>query len=126
MALTIEKVHNPILGDDFDLICQAKQTKRGPVNLTDAKIWITFKTALSDADNAAALQKDSTTNPTYFTVTDAAQGRFEVSVPGTDIDDLSADTDYYVDVQVLTSGGALVSVVYDKIRFDQQVTKTTS
>ena len=126
MAVKITKEANPILGDDFYLICQAKRTKKGPINLTGAKIYITFKSALTDLDAAAALQKNSTDNSSYFSTTDAAAGKFEVTVPGADVDDLNADTDYYVDVQVVTSTGALVSVVYDVVRFDQQVTRATT
>lgn len=126
MALTITKDGNPILGDDFYLICHAKRTRKGPLDLTDGKIYITLKDALTDADVDADIQKNSTDDATYFSVTDATNGRFEVIVPGTDIDDLSANTDYYVDVKVITSGGALVSVVYDVVRFDQAVTRATS
>ena len=126
MAVKIIREANPILGDDFYIICHAKRTKKGPISLTGAKIYITFKSALSALDAAADIQKNSTDNAAYFSTTDAAQGKFEVTVPGADIDDLDADTDYYVDVQVITSGGALVSVVYDVVRFDQQVTRATS
>jgi len=126
MALTITRKNNPILGDDFYLICHAKRTKKGPLDLTGAKIYVTIKTALSLVDGSASIQKNSTDNPTYFSVTDASNGKFEVTIPGTDIDDLSADTDYYIDVQVITSGLSLVTVVYDKVRFDQQVTRSTT
>jgi len=123
MAVEITTTRNPILGDDFYLICDAKRVKKGPLNLTGAKIYVTFKSALTDLDAAAAIQKNSTDHASYFSVTDASNGKFEVIVPGADIDDLTADTDYYVDVQVITSGGALVSIVRDVVRFDQQVTR---
>ena len=126
MSIGIATEHPPLLGDDFYLMCHAKRTKKGPLNLTGARIYITFKDALTDADNVAALQKDSTTNPTYFSVTDATNGKFEVTVPGADMDGLTPDIDYYVDVQVITSGGALVTVVNDVVRFDQDVTRATT
>jgi hypothetical protein len=126
MAVKITRDANPILGDDFYLVCEAKRNKKGPLNLTSAKIYVTFKTALTLADGSATLQKNSTDHASYFSITDATAGKFEVIVPGTDTDDFSADTDYYVDVQVLTSGGALVTVVYDVVRFDQGVTRATT
>jgi len=126
MAVKITRDENPILGDDFYLVCQAKRNKKGPLDLTGAKIYVTFKTALTDVDGSAAIQKNSTTNPTYFNIIDAVAGKFEVIVSGTDTDGLTADTDYYVDVQVITSSGALVTVVYDVVRFDMQVTQATT
>ena len=126
MAVTITRAENPLVGDDFYLMCHAKRTKKGPLDLTGAKIYFTVKSALTDADGAAALQKNSTSNPTYFSITDAANGKFEVIIPGADVDALTANTDYYVDVQVITSGGALVTVVYDIVRFDQDVTLATT
>jgi hypothetical protein len=125
MAVTITRRKNPVLGDDFYLVGQAKRTRKGPLDLSGGKLYITFKTALSLADNSATLQKNSTTNPSYFPVFDSS-GNYEVVVPGTDTDDFTADTDYYVDVQAITSGGALVTLVYDVVRFDTGVTKATT
>lgn len=125
MALTITRENNPIIGDDFYLILTAKRTKKGALDLTGAKIYVTLKTALTVADVSASIQKNSATNPTYFTIVDATSGKFEVIIPGADTANLTADTDYYIDVAVITSGGAQVTVVNDVVRFDMDVTRAT-
>lgn len=106
---------------------QALYTNGQPISLTAAKIYVTIKAALSDADNAAKYQKNSTDNPTIVYVDNAALGLYTVAIPAGALvtASLSADTNYYIDTTIIASTGVFTHV-YDIIRPFQQVTKSTT
>lgn len=106
------------LYDHFILKCQALYTNDSPVVLTGAKIYVTIKDALADADAAALFQKNSTDNTSYFTIGSATLGLYTVEIPAGDLvtATLAADTNYYIDTKIITSTGAVFTHIYDTIR----------
>lgn len=116
------------LNNTFNLKCQALYTNDAPVVLTSAKIYFTLKDTLADADVAALLQKNSTDNPSYFTIENATLGLYTVTIPaGELVTATCADaTNYYVDTEIITSTGAVFTHLFDTIRTFQQSTRATS
>jgi len=126
VPLTLPDGHQPVLGDTFRLYCQVRDSRTGDlVNLTGSKIWLTFKTATSQLDAAAALQVNSTDNPTMFSI--LSTGVMRITVPGaTMATALTAGVTYYVDVKVKRASGDLDRHLYDEVTFLAQVTRATS
>lgn len=115
------------LNNTFVLKCQALYTNSQPVDLTDAKIYLTIKSALTDEDASAKISKNSSTNPTYFTTDSETLGLYTVTVPAGDFTgaSMTADTNYYIDTEIILSSGVFTHI-YDTIRMFQQVTKAVS
>lgn len=98
------------------------------VNLTDAKIYITIKADLDDADGAALVQLNSTDDASYFTISTPSNGRYTITLPAGYLSSngLSADTNYYIDTEIIPSGGDVFTHLYDVIRPFTSVTGATS
>lgn len=115
------------LNNTFILKCQALYTNKQPVNLTGAKIYLHIKAALADIDASAKIAKNSTSNPTYFSIDSATLGLYTVTVPAGDFTtaSMTADTNYYLDTEIIIAAGVYTHV-YDTIRMFKQVTTATS
>jgi len=116
------------LNNTFILKCQALYTSKEPVSLAGAKIYFTIKSALTDLDASAKLCKNSTSNATYFSVDAATLGLYTVIVPAGDFvtATMSADTNYYIDTEIILASGRVFTHIYDTIRMFQQTTKATT
>jgi hypothetical protein len=90
-----------------------------------SKFYATIKDALSDADNAAAVSINSTTNPTQFVITYANTGNLDIIFSTTNTD-LTADIPYYVDVKAIWANGNAVVLVEDTLIFQTPSTKAVS
>jgi hypothetical protein len=116
------------LNNTFSLDCAVKWQDGRPVNLTGAKIVVSIKAALADLDAAAKFTKNSTSHASYFSVTNATGGLFTFTAPAGDLvtATLTKDTNYYLDIQIILSGGAVHTFLYDTIRPFQTVTIATT
>lgn len=116
------------LYDHFILKCQALYTNGAPVVLTSAKLYVTIKSALTDADGSALFQKNSTAHAAYFSIDSATLGLYTVEIPAGELATatLAADTNYYIDTKIITSTGAVFTHIYDTIRPFGNVTKSTT
>lgn len=112
------------LNNTFVLKCEALYTNGQPMDLTDAKFYFHIKTALADADGSAKITKNSDSNPTSFVTNSAALGLYTVVIPAGEFvtATMTADTNYYVDTEIITSDGSVFTHIYDTIRMFKQVT----
>jgi len=115
------------LNNTFVLKCQALYTNGQAVNLTGAKIYLHIKSALADADASAKIKVNSASNPTYFSIDNATLGLYTITVPAGDFTtaSMTADTNYYIDTEIIISAGVFTHV-YDTIRMFKQVTTAVS
>lgn len=116
------------LNNTFILKCQALYTNGQPVSLSGTKIYLHIKSALADADASAKIAKNSSSNPTYFSTDSASLGLYTVTVTAGDFTtaSMTADTNYYIDTEIILSDGKVFTHVYDVIRMFKQVTTATS
>ena len=115
------------INNTFQLVLRARWQNGEPVNLTNAKIYFMIKAALSDLDAAAKYNKNSTDHSTIVAITNATQGIYTVTAPAGALDAvLTANTNYYVDTEIIPSGGTVFTHLYDTIRPFQQVTEATT
>ena len=87
-------------------------------NITGWTVWMTIKSAYSDLDAAAKIQKTVTshTNPTG--------GVTQITLTAADTDDLSGT--YKYDIQIKKVDGSIETVLFGDIIFDEDVTLAIS
>lgn len=117
-----------VLKDTFKIALQALWLDDRPVDLTSAKIYVTIKASLSDADVSAKIQKNSTTNPSYFSFDSPTNGRYSVAIPVGELIDggVTYDTNYYIDTFIVTASYGSFTHLYDLIRPFKPVTDAES
>ena len=127
----IDKPDDPVLGDDFFLRSASRWYGTGErINLTGAKLYITFKTdPVTQTDATADLQKNSTTHPAIFAppgiTLDPTKGEWAVRIPGEDIETaLDPDVEYHIDVKATLSDLQRIRLCNDVVTFTMQVTRS--
>lgn len=94
-------------------------------NLATSKKWVTIKSNLAALDTAAEIYLASGETGDPFTVVDSKRGRLDCLIPSSLMKTLLVGTVYYIDIQILEDGEPY-TVLYDRLRPYQSVTKTVS
>lgn len=108
-------------GDDYGHDFTAEITSGSPYNIS--KVWFTIKHDSIDADADALLQYDSDTI-TDIEITDGPNGAFTLHIQAADTADLEGT--WFYDIQILTSGGNIVTVARGNIEFLPNITRAVS
>jgi len=115
------------LRDDRTLSLTINDSDDDPVDLTDAKLYFTVKTKMSDPDTSAIFQKKNAAaggGDTEIKVTDATGGAAEIYVVPADTEDVNPGN-YMWDVQVILANGKTYTVLRGRVTFKEDVTKET-
>jgi hypothetical protein len=113
--------HNPL-----PLHMKVKKTNGGKyTGLASAHFWVTVKSDLTVADGSAEIHLEQGETGDPFTIVSAASGLLDCVIPGSVMATLVVGTVYYIDVQIL-DGSQPYTILYDRIRPYQQVTKASS
>jgi hypothetical protein len=105
----------------------AVQTQDGKAqDITGAKLWMTAKKAVGDADQAAVFQITTDAPPGAIVITNAQQGLVAISVPPSSTAALpAAATRLYYDVQVKLSNGTIQTIEAGQLTVNPDVTRAT-
>jgi len=102
-----------------------KDKDRLPYNLSGAKLYAHIKDSLAEADAAADVSINTTSNASQFVITYASTGNVDVIFTPTNTT-LTAGTLYYIDVKAVWTDGTVRELVRDTIVFDVPPTLATS
>lgn len=95
-----------------------------PVDLTGAKIWMTAKKSVADADGSAVFE---VTTPVDVVVTDALGGLAEIVVPASLTTSLGDQpVGLYYDIQVRLASGKVQTIEAGTLTVIPDVTRATS
>jgi hypothetical protein len=128
MSLSISDKSNPnptTLSTLWLRVRDAKDKDGQLYDFSGAKIYASIKDSLAEADNAADVNINSTSNPTQFVTTYASTGNLDVIFSTTNTA-RTAGTLYYIDVKAIWATGVAVEVVRDTITFDVPTTLAVS
>lgn len=93
-------------------------------DLTNGKLWFTMKTDHSLSDANAALQLTSA-DALEIDIFDPTEGQARIFIDPEDSEDLDA-RDYYFDIQLKQSGGAIKTVLDGILEVKWDVTKSVN
>lgn len=113
--------------DDRTLEVSVFTDKNEPVDLTNAKIYFTAKSRISDPDSAAIITKRNAAaggSDEQLAVIDAPRGLLEVYLRPADTANASAGS-YVYDIQIVLANGKTYTAVRDKLILKDDVTKNT-
>ena len=105
-------------GDNRTLEVTVLDTNGNPVDLTGAQIKFTARTKI---DRKKVIEKSST-DPAQITITDAANGKYEIYLIPSDTYSLKPGK-YVFDSQVTLSSGQVYTVVFGTIEVKPDVTR---
>ena len=105
-------------GDDEVINITRKDSDGNTIDITGYTFWLTIKASKSDSDADAVVQKTVTSH------TDAVNGETKFSLADTDTDSLSGH--YFYDIQEKTAGGGINTLMAGSMRFETDVTDSTS
>jgi hypothetical protein len=88
-----------------------------PIDLTGATIWFTMKSAITDDDTNAVIQKQVTNH------IDAINGVTEIVISSAETQDLKLGS-YYYDFQYVASNGDVKTILTGKVKVLGDVTRT--
>ena len=114
-----------VAGDDYDMQFTA-QRGGSALSLVGAKLWLTIKDDPIATDAQAKLQLTSA-DAAEIEITDAANGVFLVKFVGTGAKS-TADLEglWKYDIQVLMSGGTIITLARGAIEFLENLTRTVA
>lgn len=96
-----------------------------PLDLTGAKIWFTIKETSQQQDTQAKLQLSSD-DVNEIEITDAVGGKFDVKFTGSGAKSTSdLEGSWLYDLQIKLSTGEVITLVYGKIEFLRNITRST-
>lgn len=116
---------NPAFGDHIEIV----RTITGLATAqTITKAWLTVKASPSDADVDALLQidTDGADGDIGDDGTGDTDGEVTFTISGSAYDDLAAETSYHYDIQTLLDDGTLTTLEVGRVRWNRDVTQTTS
>lgn len=92
MPHNVEDIGDYHAGDALDIVCTAKDDAGNVIDITNANEirWL-LKDNETDDDSVARLDKRLTATATEITITDGANGEFEIYVDTGDTDGMSGD-----------------------------------
>jgi hypothetical protein len=126
LSISDKESPRPVTRTTLPLYIRGLKTKDGlPYDLSGAKLYAHIKDSLAEADAAADVTINSTSNASQFTTTYASTGNVDVIFTSTNTA-LTAGTLYYVDVKAVWVDGTSLEIVRDTIVFDNPVTLATS
>lgn len=105
-------------GDDETLDIEITDSDGNAVDISGYKFWFTAKSNENDAD------ADAEIGPTTGTITDAANGKAQISLTNSDTD--IAVGSYSYDIQQKDASNKITTLVKGKLRITQDITQTTS
>lgn len=107
-----------VRGDSWSRTINFKNQAGSPIDITGWEIFFTVKTALSDTDTNAVLQKNITSH------TDPLNGLSAISFTAAETNNVSGK--YHYDIQVKKSDGTIKTYLYGEITFLEDSTRRTS
>ncbi|RLC49287.1 MAG: hypothetical protein DRH57_00260 [Candidatus Cloacimonadota bacterium] len=90
-----------------------------PVDITGATVWFTLKTDKSLPDNEAVIQKVVTDH------VDPANGKTKVVLTADETANLVPNTYYFYDFQIKFQNGDVFTLIADKVKILEDVTKSS-
>ena len=112
-------------GDSAVFNLAAKQSDGTPLNLTTGTLYFTAKSHSRQADTDALCQKSSGTCG-GITVTNASEGLFMVTLSPSDTVDAYAPSYMLWDVQYVTSGGNVYTLIDGTLLLKADITRSSS
>jgi len=111
MACKLDRLHDPLWGDDFIFTGEIEERDGDPFedSLGDYTVFVYFKTSRAMVDEDALLSFDSVSNGGFFTFpTDTS---YRVDIPGEEItDELTANKSYWVKTTIARTVGEVSHV----------------
>ena len=119
---------NPTLGDDVQVVRSVTGLSSGQVM---EKAWLTIKKRYAESDAEAALQLEITeVDSAAGQITDTGSGDVGAEllfrIADDDYDDLTGQTSYFYDIQVLLDDGVINTIEVGTVTWEREVTQARS
>jgi hypothetical protein len=111
-------------GDSAIFNLEAKQFDGSPLDVSSGTLFFTAKTSSRQSDEDAVFQKDSHGNG--ITITNGASGLFSVYLSPSDTSDIYAPSYLVWDIQFVTTGGNVFTLMDGTMLVRADVTHSTA
>lgn len=119
MSYTAKDLENQVRGDTWYFTFIARDASNASLDITGNEYWFTLKASQDDTDANAAIQL----GPFIPEYADAIQGKINVIVQP-DVTTVAPQS-YYYDLQEVTPGGKVTTLLLGKIKVVKDVTRST-